>query len=212
MSDVNAELAKASGQIAIDTAADARRALGSVFGEAATELAHILSDNVKLWRFKNLLKIKDRVDEIAARRGLSQNQLQALPLGEALRITNAAGDEDEAEVQNLWARLIVNATAGRTQKIERAYVDLLKSLSPSEVLLLDAIWTTAQIPRAGADYRTYYAALKEIANTSSGQAWLLIDEAARHVAVQNLQRLRCIAPPPPRTDPFMLKTNLVETD
>ena len=212
MGGLDEEMSKASGQVIVDTAADARRALAAVFGDATAELAGILSDNVKLWRFRNLLRIKDKVEDITARRGLTSNHLRALPMSDALRIAHTASDEDQPEVQVLWARLIANAMSKEHGGVERAFIDLLKSLSPNEVLFLELLWKLQPVRNAQATQKMYVDAVSGLEEGDEARIWKDSDENRRQVTLQNLQRLRCISPPSPGVEPFLTKTDYIETE
>lgn len=210
--NIDPELAKATGQVVVETAADARRALGAIFGDAAAEVANIFSDTVKLWRFKNLLRIRDEVNEIAAQRGLTQDQLKALPLGDSLRVADAAANEDQPEIQALWARLIANVVTGASSSIERAFIDLLKSLSPGEAALLDLLWQYQDRPSNFAPFDQRGYDFEDLQETPSGKSWLALSSDVQQVSLQNLLRLRCIALPPPREDPFMVRNEIISAD
>src|SRR5690554_553862 len=84
------EMAKAAGQIAIDTAKDSRKAIGVLLGDAVREFGLTLGDQAKFHRFKNLVRIMDRVEAIGRQRGYSPEQMRALPFGEAVRVIEAA--------------------------------------------------------------------------------------------------------------------------
>lgn len=191
MSEFESELAKAGGQVVVDTAADARKALGTLFGDAAQEMAKLLGDNVRLWRFKNLLRIADEVSSIARDRGISRDQLKALPLGDALRVADAASQEDQPELQLLWARLIANATADPDKVgIQRAFVELLRTMSPAEAALLDLLWAIQKIATTPINEREH-PVQNAVAMAEAG--WRKFPEEVRWVSIQNLLRMRCIA-------------------
>jgi len=212
MSGIDPDLSKAGAQIAVDTAADGRRALTAIFGEAAEELAHIFSDSVKLWRFRNLLTIRDKVDAIVAERGLTNEQLKALPYGDSLRVADAASCEDQPELQALWARLIANAMSGERGSIERALVDLLKSLSPTEVMLLDLLWKWYCLPGQASTNEQLNEAAAALEISAAAKAWEALPDDGLQLAIQNLLRLRCVAIPAPKISPFLVNQEIFSSD
>src|SRR3712207_8536079 len=63
-----------------------------------TTLFRSMGESVRLWRFKNLMRISAEVDRLAAEHGISSDQLKALPLPEALRV--ARSEEHTSELQS----------------------------------------------------------------------------------------------------------------
>ena len=191
-------MAKAAGQIAVDTAKDSRKAIGVLLGDAVREWGLTLGDNARFHRFRNLARIMDRVESIARERGFTPEQMKALPFGEAVRVIEAASDEEEEEVQELWSRLIANATtpdSGVTAR--KVYVDLLRSLSASEAVFLDLL---------SRHTRDRFQTLEELTEFNSkatdefATRWHTFDQLDREAAIQNLMRLRCIAVRPQPVD------------
>ncbi len=198
MDKLEAEMAKAAGQIAVDTAKDSRKAISVLLGDAVREWGLTLGDNARFFRFKNLVRIMDRVEAIARDRGFTPEQMKALPFGEAVRVIEAASDEEEEEVQELWSRLIANATtpdSGVTAR--KVYVDLLRSLSASEAVFLDLL---------SRHTRERFQTLEELNEFNSkateefAKRWHTFDRLDRDAAIQNLMRLRCIAVRPQPVD------------
>lgn len=198
MDSLEAEMAKAAGQIAIDTAKDSRKAIGVLLGDAVREFGLILGDHARYFRFKNLVRIMDRVEAIARDRGYTPDQMKALPFGEAVRVIEGASEEDEEDVQELWSRLIANAsTPDSGVSARKVYVDLLRSLSPHEAVFLDLL------SRHGQDR---FHSLEELdafndeASSEFMRRWHSVDKVDRETAIQNLLRLRCIAVRPQPVD------------
>lgn len=198
MEKLEAEMAKAAGQIAVDTARDSRKAISVLLGDAVREWGLTLGDNARFFRFKNLAQIMDRVEAIARDRGFTPDQMKALPFGEAVRVIEAASDEEEEEVQELWSRLIANATtpdSGVTAR--KVYVDLLRSLSASEAVFLDLL---------SKHTRERFQTMEELKEFNSkatdefAKRWHTFDQLDREAAIQNLMRLRCIAVRPQPVD------------
>lgn len=172
--------------------------LGAVFGGAAENIGGILSDQTKHWRAKNIDKIaffwKERIKE----RGVSEEALKHLPFGDAFRVIEAASMEDDEDVQRMWADLIANATdPNKSTEIKKVYIDLLKSLSSPEVILLNLLWV--------AESQTRFTTKEELEeynkkiNTLANSAWRKLNRSTRDTAIQNLVRLRCLSfrPNPP---------------
>lgn len=202
--DLGKEIAKASQekwkaiQKGLDLTDRAADFLGRVFGDSAENIGGILSDQTKHWRAKNLDRIAFYWKERIGQRGISENALEQLPFGDAFRVIEAASMEDDEDVQRMWADLIANATdPDKSTQIKKVYIDLLKSLSSPEVILLNLLWT--------AEGQTHFTTQEELEahseaiNTLANSAWRKLDKGTRDTAIQNLIRLRCISfrPRPP---------------
>lgn len=192
MSEFEKELAKAAGGILTESARDARKALGSLFGDAAYELAKMMGESVRLWRLKNLMRISVEVRRISEERGIPVEQLRALPMPEALRVAEAASLEDEPELQAMWAGLIATATApGECGSINRAFIGVLASLSPADAAMLNYLRSIEYLEGLGG-YEGECCMDAELKRAKSVR-WNEYDEQVRGIAVQNLFRMRCIA-------------------
>lgn len=117
------------------------------------QLGEILADRVRLWRFNNQLAILEQAGEYARKRGLKINPLRLKVL---LPLLDGASLEEEKTIQQLWAKLMVNAGAvdvpDRTAAVA---VDFLKGISTQDAKLLDAMYAETfaaaankEVPRA----------------------------------------------------------------
>ncbi|WP_198577331.1 Abi-alpha family protein [Caulobacter hibisci] len=190
------DITKVAGQIAADTAKDLRGAFERLFGDAWNELGLSIADRAKLHRFENLVKILRKVERIALAEGYGPEQLKALPFGDAIRITEAASLEEDDDVQEMWARLIAKASAPEGGfPIQKVYIELLKSLSGPEVLLLNLIWS---FRTSKFDNREELVAFNEAAEAAAEAGWRKVPSQLQSASIQNLQRLRCIFLPAER--------------
>lgn len=169
--------------------------LGGVFRPAATELGQLLGDQMRYWRFKNAVNIMTKAEEIAKERKLSSDQMKALSFGAGVRLLEAASQEDDESVQEMWARLIANSVDPNTEvSPEKMYIDVLKSFSGREVRFLDLLsqYETLRRRRFQAEGERLEAEsnLQNLAETG----WRKFDPTERNASIQNLIRLRCVAP------------------
>lgn len=185
------ELAKAAGQIAVDTSKDIRGVLGKIFGESVEELGKAFGDKVRHWRLKNLLKMADEIESLRAAQRIPVESLNELPMGDAVRVIEAVSSEDDEDVQRLWAQLIVNsANPNSDVVIKKFYLDLLKSLAGPEVVLLRLLWECQKRGtfRTPQEVKTF----NEEMNALAERHWRKFPPEVRGAAVQNLMRLRCL--------------------
>lgn len=180
-------------QRALELVGRAGTFLNGVFSPAAQELGHLFGDQMRFWRFKNGVRILEKAQSIVEQRGLKPEQVKALGFGEGLLLLEAASLEEDDTVQQLWARLMANTVdPERHIKPEKVYVDLLKSISGREAILLDLI---DQIEDKGRNFRNN-AEIDAFVKHMSGLAdskWRRFKEDERALSVQNLVRLRCVA-------------------
>ncbi|GAA0456575.1 MULTISPECIES: Abi-alpha family protein [Sphingomonas] len=194
MVEIKAEFSGPGVEALKEVASGGRGALRRAFGSALTEFGDMLSDQMKLWRFQNLLRIQRKVDRIAAERDFPDALLQALPFGDAMRTLEAASQEDEDDVQELWARLIVKAATAERPSINKLHIELLRSLTPADSALLDLLYprVAERLFHSKEEVNAYTAE----ANAKADASWRTFSEEERGVSIQNLHRLRCITATP----------------
>jgi hypothetical protein len=129
------EVAKTTSK-AIDAAEKLGGFLSKVIGGALIELGGTLQDWAKYFRYKNLLRIQDRVEEIHASRQL-QGKTTPIPPRYAIPLIQRASEEDDPTIQELWAALIANATdPNRHLNLNKVLLDVLASIEPLDVAIL----------------------------------------------------------------------------
>lgn len=140
MVEIKVEIGGPGAEAAKAVAAGARGALRRAFGPALAEFGAIFSDQVKLWRFQNLLRIREKVDRLSSDQNVPDDMFRALPFGDAMRTLEAASQEDADEVQELWAKLIVKAaTETETPSVNKLHIEILQSLTPADSALLQLL-------------------------------------------------------------------------
>jgi len=184
MSDLGA------GEIVKEVAGGSRGALRRVFGSALTEYGEMLADSVKLWRFKNLLRIREKVDRIVQERDVPEAAFKALPFGDSMRTIEAASQEDEDDVQELWAQLIVKAAESDTPKINKLHIEILRSLAPADTALLELLHPSVVKREFRSDAELQ--AFNNEMNARADAKWRKFSVEDQAVSIQNLFRIRCI--------------------
>lgn len=145
----------------------------------------ILSDNVRLWRFRNQVKIIREAQKIVEESGLQKQQVPIKVL--APLIENSSLEEDQS-MQQKWANLLANATTGFLG-IKANYVEILKELSSTEVSILDAMYRDANTEPDTEKRKTMQFGKMEICKSFS----LSSDDC--DLIIQNLYRLGLCRPP-----------------
>ena len=99
----------------------------------------IIEDKLKYLRWEGWVKFTDRANHYMAERG-SRMRFRPVPLNVAVPIFEAASLEENDDLQDLWARLLVNAAdANSGIQVRRGLVSILQDFSQMEARLLQAI-------------------------------------------------------------------------
>lgn len=192
-------------QIGLDLVRRAGTFLGGVFGPASQELGQMFSDQMKFWRFKNAVRILEKTQSIVDERGLKPEQLRRMGFGEGVLLLEAASMEEQETVQDLWARLLANAVDPKSSiRVEKIYIDLLKSLSSREVIFLELLERIEK--EGGAAQLTMDKVYEFRAKMSivAEERWRRFPAEERAMSIQNLMRLRCVTVSDSSVDTFNL--------
>ena len=177
------EVAKASGK-AIDAASKVGGFIGKVIGDATIEISGSLHDWAKYFRYKNLLRIKDKVEALHILRKLNGQSIPVPPRF-AIPLLEAASEEDDDSIQSLWAGLIANATdPQRHLEPKKIFIEILSSLEPFDARLLQYLasqgWLMFQnVPGGGV-------------TVSKLETALGVPKVDVQFSLQNLHRLGCV--------------------
>ena len=108
-------------------------------GGPLEQVSGIIEDQLKYKRWERQERLVDRANHFIADRG-SPMQFRPVPLNVAIPIFEAASLEEDDDLQDLWARLLVNAADAESDvEVKRRLVSILQDFSPMEVHLLQAI-------------------------------------------------------------------------
>ncbi|MCK5603915.1 DUF4393 domain-containing protein [Candidatus Pacearchaeota archaeon] len=111
--------------------------LTAILGDACKEIGGTVHDWTKLYRYKNLLRIQDKVEQIKKDR---KSEGKSIPIEPAIGIPliEAASVVEDDNLQQKWATLIANATSPKyNEKIRKSYISILSSLDPYDAKILE---------------------------------------------------------------------------
>ena len=118
---------------------DAGVSFGRVFSGAFKPLVGVIEDRAEFWRWEQLLKLSDRAESIMEAKGMSA-PTRELPLKFAIPLLEKASLEDDEDLRELWARLLVNAGDASTSiELRNGYVTVLAELSAFDARNLDVL-------------------------------------------------------------------------
>lgn len=207
MSSEVIEIAKATQEVAkaSATAIDATKQLGGfvagVIGESVSATIGILNDKLKFIRWERQLRLYDKWRSIIELRGISDAR-RIIPPKLALPIIENAVLEENDELQDLWAELLASAMDPNFEgEIRIAFIDIIKQLEVSDANILH---------RAYFEFRKNTELKAKLAHAMPGDTWfspteyelngsglrsqLNIPKQAFETSIDNLFRLRCLAP------------------
>ena len=99
----------------------------------------IVNDRLKYMRWERQVRLVDRTDHFMAERG-SLMRFRPVPVNVAIPIFEAASLEEDDDLQDLWARLLVNAADAESGvEVKRGFVSILQDFGHMEVRLLQKI-------------------------------------------------------------------------
>ena len=114
--------------------------LSRIIGEPLEQIAGIITDKLKYVRWERSVRLVERAEEFMVERD-SPLKLRPIPLNVAFPIFEAASLEEDDGLQDLWARLLVNAAdVNSGVQVRRGLVSILQDFSRMEARLLQAIY------------------------------------------------------------------------
>ena len=132
------EIAKTTGQ-GLEIVKNSGAFLSRFIGGSLEQGFGIIEDQLKYARWERQERLVDRANHFMAERG-SRMQFRPVPLKVAIPIFEAASLEENDDLQDLWARLLVNAADAESGiEVKRGLVSILQDFSPIEAHLLQAI-------------------------------------------------------------------------
>lgn len=101
----------------------------------------IVADKLMYMRWERQHRLLLRAKEFLAQAGL-HGPTRAVPLNFAIPLIEAASLEENDDLQDLWAMMLVNAAnAESATDRRRAYISILEQLTPLDALILSKIYS-----------------------------------------------------------------------
>ncbi len=152
----------------------------------------IFEDKLKYTRWENQVRLMLRAKEFMNEIGLEGVQ-RAIPLKFAVPLLQGAAMEDDHSLQDMWAKLLVNAIRDDGIELKRVYIDILERLSPLEAKILEKLYS---LPFSEYRHRTFITRLLpddiEALTDFHFEEFLL--NSTVELALINLARIGCISP------------------
>ena len=104
----------------------------------------IVEDQLRVARLKRQIRLMNRVKELMASLG-ENTPIKPLEMKLAVPLFQAASLEDDDDLQDRWAKLLVNSSvASRGIELRRSYIDILEQLTHLDAIILDKIYLAPQ--------------------------------------------------------------------
>lgn len=133
------EIAKTTGK-AIDAAQSVGGFLAKYINGPLEQGIGIFEDKLKYMRWERQVRLMKRANEFLKSRGLAE-PTRAVPMIIAIPLLQGASLEENDDLQDLWAQLLVNAgDAGSEVDVRRAFLSILEDLSPTDAVVLQKIY------------------------------------------------------------------------
>lgn len=125
--------------IVAPAAKESTKPLREAVGGTLAETWHaIVGDRVVAWRLRNAATLNEKLGAELAKRGQTIN-LENIPERYAYSWFEKATQEDEPEIQELFAKLLSNAAEGNADALLRRNIELVSNFSPGDAKLLDYV-------------------------------------------------------------------------
>ena len=133
------EVSKATGK-AIDLAETFGGFISRFVAGPLEQGVGIFEDKLRYLRWERQVRLMDRAEQLMSSLGKSA-PTKPIPLKLAIPLFQAASLEDDDYMQDMWAKLLVNASISeRRVELRRAHIDILERLSPFEALIFKKIY------------------------------------------------------------------------
>ncbi len=185
------EIAKVAGKIT-DAARETGGFIARYIGGSLEQGIGIFEDKLKYMRWERQVRLMQRADEFLRERGL-EGPTRLVPMKIAIPLLQAASLEEDDDLQDIWARLLVNAAdAGSGVEVKRAYISILEDFDPLEAKILQKNYSAPEKIRRFDGIYTRDLPDAIITEEIRGE---LEDKLPRHevrLALRNLARLGCL--------------------
>lgn len=137
------EVAKTTSEV-VDAVRGAGEFLAPHVDGVLSQVMGIFTDHLRYVRGKRLLRLGERFQqELLAHGGVEA--VRKLPLNFAIDALEQGAMEEDDRIQDIWARLLANAVDATSEvQPRRAYVSIIKDLSPLDALILEKIYSVDQ--------------------------------------------------------------------
>ena len=155
----------------------------------AQEIGNIIGDYLRELRLKNLETLSRKFNEQREK----NKTIRPISPQIGLPLLNAASLEENEVLQEFWVRLLLNATdADFTSEIRVAFIDIIKTLTPTDAQILRLIYSSVTPQDLAGSSR-----IEVCINRTKAINDLHIDPLTCDASLDNLERCQLISRPDP---------------
>ena len=188
------EVAKTGGKV-VDAFREAVPFVAGIIKGPLKQAMGILEDKLRFIRAERLLRYQDKCTEIMAQRSITTENSKPVPMNFAIPVLENASIEDRDEMQDMWAKLLVNAMDPNVKfDVKRAFLSVLRDIDPLEARILNGLYKKRGIATSHGVHT------RNIPNVFDSAPFFFEDienslpSEDVQIALQNLVRLRCLSP------------------
>ncbi len=170
---------------ALDKAEKAGTFIAKYIDAPLTEITGIWNDKLKYRRWENQLNLWTKANKKLQDLGLEVPRNE-LPLKLGLPLIEAASLEDDNQLQELWANLLVNSSTGFS--LDRSYISVLEQLSSLEAEIFLKIYEDVSSSIEDNNFWYAFDPEEKFIDLNSSN----ISKLNFNLALSNLIRLDCI--------------------
>jgi hypothetical protein len=188
VADATTALAQTGGK-----AIDATTGFAKIFKGPVAALIGCLEDKFKYVRWERQQALIDKAETIMRAKRIPA-PTRELPLPFAVPLLTAAVLEGDDDLQETWARLLVNAGDSATEmELRTAYVEILRGMSAFDVRILSKLAEATLKAPPGA---RSLVSVKDLPEYSQSYPSAPADDLPTEllISLANLSRLGCVAP------------------
>jgi len=150
----------------------ARQALTPVGSSLSDTWAALIGDRVTNWRLINAAALQAKVTAEIAALGLKIDRTK-IPERFAIAWFEEATKQDEPDIQELFARLLVRAAAGDEDAADRRHLEILTRLTPKDAEVFH--WYFAKERPDAQGYSTEYLVWGNVRSELGEDAWMSVE-------------------------------------
>ena len=139
------ETAKATQEVSktlskgIDKTSEALKFMVTVFGKPIKDVAEIAGGYTEYWKINNAIKLNEKLMKTIKEKNLKLEN--PLPLRIGIPLIDAALNEDESNLQDLWANLLASSMSNKTTLgVTKTYIEIVKNLDSLDAEFLNDIF------------------------------------------------------------------------
>lgn len=167
--------------------------ISAVVGEPGKELGGWIADGIRGKRIETQVKVFQKAQKLTSAAGIKP---KAINMKLLVPLLENGSLEDEDNILDMWAHLLANASV--SQSVRSSYAAILKELEPVEAQIMQFIYLQL-IEKYGIAYEPQNEYAGVIEGNRVQDAFNLSNPEFEQ-AIDNLYRLRLLAPPATRLE------------